>query len=218
MPINLMLCKWLIHYLSVVKSLLFQLFNVVVVVSKNIWKITSYLIYIWNPAQQPHRGTAPYQLPPDMARRPGPPPKARKASSMSQTQIDLTQYDGESYLKNPLLNFHISNVRDNRHYSLLKTNAKLVNEGKIIYNYIYLCKNTILNISCLFTWDCRPLFMLIVFVEENRSCPKTNSDRHWRGRDTHSGERVWPQDTRVHGHDADTADGRHNRTQAAQLC
>lgn len=49
-----------------------------------------------------------------------------KPNSRCNVNIKLDKYDNESYLKNPLLSFNIVNVREQRHFSLLKDVARVV--------------------------------------------------------------------------------------------
>lgn len=40
--------------------------------------------------------------------------------------VNLHKYDHEPYMRNQLLNFHILEVRERRHYSFLKKSAAMV--------------------------------------------------------------------------------------------
>ena len=46
-----------------------------------------------------------------------------KKRQQKNENIDIYKYDNESYLKNPLLKFRMPNVREHRHYTLLKMKA-----------------------------------------------------------------------------------------------
>ena len=49
----------------------------------------------------------------------------KKLRRMHQPPSDLTKYDNEGYMTNPLLKFHIADVHENRHFSLLKQKAAI---------------------------------------------------------------------------------------------
>lgn len=54
--------------------------------------------------------------------------KPTKASPCSN--IDLNRYDNAPYLQNPLLRFRIQDVREQRHYTILKNRAMAVSTNK----------------------------------------------------------------------------------------
>lgn len=49
-----------------------------------------------------------------------------KPNKRCNVATNLDKYDNESYLKNPLLAFHIADVRERRHFTLLKDVARIV--------------------------------------------------------------------------------------------
>lgn len=66
-----------------------------------------------------------------MARRPKP------INSRCNVPIKLDKYDNESYMKNPLLLFHIADVRERRHFTLLKDVARVVS---VEFKEFFFCK------------------------------------------------------------------------------
>lgn len=52
--------------------------------------------------------------------------RSKAITTRCNAPIKLDKFDNESYLKNPLLSFHIADVRERRHFSLLKDVARVV--------------------------------------------------------------------------------------------